>query len=464
MTNFTKQVGWSPSVPPTVPSVTVATDNGDGTGYITNPDGTVVPLVTSSTTYTFPSTVADDGVMVITGSDGSSQTVTIEYPEDVDVASNSVVGGVVQFVDSNGDPLPDLDIDLNPYISSPHPTIAAADDATVTFNSATNEWVIGFVDTDTDLVNQLTVNADGSITSQVVDVDGNPSGAPVVIPAPTALVSYTAGQPNTLAEVAAGASKAVDFGSTDFLTTNMASEIGASGVRNPNGALGYHAMVGTVVDVGGTTPVNMNGGWTRVINTVGDDTPVTIPSGIYVGQIMNLTCIGVNTCILEGTFWGIHLRRPNNTYPYTVSGEPQIRIRPYESMILVWGGGSWVVKSWEKRLYSSPVGYRENYDGSVTMNGSLFMNQSGVYVSLVLPTSLDGVITEGNTSVVVTDSYGAVSAAGDPITGAANARNTFIWTPDGSGSAVLIAAEPTEASYGVPFTISWHLETDLSLA
>lgn len=144
-----------------VAPITDATGNLEGITIA----GIDYPIAGNDTTYTFPATVADDGVMVVTDSDGVDQTVTIEFPEDVDVVSNAVVGGVVVFSDSNGDPIPALNIDLNPFVSDPHPTIAASGDATATFDATANEWTIGFVDTDTDTTYSI-------VAGQLVGSDG----------------------------------------------------------------------------------------------------------------------------------------------------------------------------------------------------------------------------------------------------------------------------------------------------
>lgn len=120
-------------------------------------DGATYPIATPAdedTTYTL--TQSGD-VLTFTGSDGSSQTITVAHPVDTDTvlgdplpdaATGIVTWPVLDAV--GGSPTGDVRTgDFSGFLSSPHPAIAASGDATATFDAVANEWTIGFVDTDT---------------------------------------------------------------------------------------------------------------------------------------------------------------------------------------------------------------------------------------------------------------------------------------------------------------------------
>ena len=237
--------------------VTILGFNIDGDDYL-------LPLAADPVTYTL---VQEGDVLTFTGSDDSTQTVTIVHPDDEDTVLGDplpdATTGIVTWPVLNADGTTTGDTrtgDFSAFLSSPHPAIAASGDATANYDAVADTWTIGFadtdtfatvsdstvtdaagnsvtvpagstynpatneittsdgqvvalmvdtdtdtfatqnadgdlvladgtivplvVDTDTDRVNQLTINADGSVTSQIVDIDGNAVGSPVVIPAP----------------------------------------------------------------------------------------------------------------------------------------------------------------------------------------------------------------------------------------------------------------------------------------
>lgn len=154
----------------------------------------IEPPVTYEWLETNP--VDGDGIVVYTGtpSDGSEpQLITIAEPtidSDTIQTGSTLVDGIVTttFTDIDGNPLSDQTLDLSELISTSHPEILAGDGITAVFDAATNGWTISssVVDTDTDIVNIITANPDGSVTSQLYDnVAGANVGPPTVIPAPS---------------------------------------------------------------------------------------------------------------------------------------------------------------------------------------------------------------------------------------------------------------------------------------
>ena len=154
------QIGWVEPTTPVPPNPTTAVDNGDGTGTITNPDGTTVPFCAECPEINAHA-LDEDGNLVITSPDGTATTYIINQDTLLGPYTDADGDGIYTAEVLNPDGTPTgttVDSDFNALISSPHP-----DPVEDTFMSAT-------------------VNADGSITLQYMNADG-PVGDPIVIPA-----------------------------------------------------------------------------------------------------------------------------------------------------------------------------------------------------------------------------------------------------------------------------------------
>ena len=147
-----------------LPAPTIAVNNGDGTGSITNPDGTVVPFCAECPV---PNTheLDGDGNLVITSGDGTSTTYVIN--------NNTLLG---PYTDTDGDGIYEAEV-LNPDGTPTGDTVTS--DFSALISSPHPDPVV-----DTDTWNEVTLNPDGSITYQLTDADGPIAGSnPVVIPA-----------------------------------------------------------------------------------------------------------------------------------------------------------------------------------------------------------------------------------------------------------------------------------------
>lgn len=181
-------------------------------------------------------------------------------------------------------------------------------------------------------------------------------------------VSYAAGAANTLAEVTAGDGKAVDFGSTPWLTTNGSVEAGAPGWRNPDGTLGYGSSR-TLLTTPGTIPVDRNGG---IFVMVGGG--FTVPVRGREGQIIHLYQAGSQdgTVYEHDTATMIGLTRDADNSIQNVSSTTKLRMRAGEVITLFGSGnGNWGVMhhsikhAWGRSPDANQDGaYRELPDGT----------------------------------------------------------------------------------------------------
>lgn len=215
----------------------VETNSNDGDGVIvwtaTGSDGTTqditIPEPTTDTSSTITGRTIVDGVVTYTSIDADSNPLPNQSLDLTSLISSdhplfAGAGGTTAAYDAASNVWTiTSDVDTFATVSGSTVTDANGNSVTVpsgsTYNPATNEITTSdgqtialmvdtdtdtfatqnadgdlvladgtivplVVDTDTDTVNQLTVNPDGSVTSQIVDIDGNPVGSPVVIPAP----------------------------------------------------------------------------------------------------------------------------------------------------------------------------------------------------------------------------------------------------------------------------------------
>ena len=352
-----------------LPAPTIAVNNGDGTGSITNPDGTVVPFCAECPV---PNTheLDDDGNLVITSGDGTSTTYVINNDTLLGPYTDSDGDGVyeAEVLSPDGTPTGDtVTSDFSALISSPHP------DPVV----------------DTDTWNEVTLNSDGSITYQLTNADGPVAGSdPVVIAAPCECLELTSHQytrADTLAEIATGKGKASDFGGQDFLGTNQAVEPASKGRRNPDGKLGYAS---TVLPAATNDPLDYNGGTFFVLS----DQTFNLEKGRYKGQIVHLTCssgsgdLQATLTTSANFFWGIARDKDNGAISKVFGPtDPEIIVRYQEFYTFVWAGTYWLIQNFNHKLrYGS--NWRENEDGTVTLWGNAPLNPAAFPAFTVFPT------------------------------------------------------------------------------
>lgn len=204
--------------------------------------------------------------------------------------------------------------------------------------------------------------------------EGSNAGNPAVKQWKPKTVGYKQTAPNTVAEVAAMNGKALDAGSTEWLTTNGLTEP-ATGKRNPNGNMGFgFDLQGTYSTNGAydgaTIPViDFNGAMVQVINP--SDLPIAVPAGTRDGQVVLFKSVasGYNPIRLSGSWRGPHMRRGDDvTYNSDLLYNGEISLRPMEQLTCTWLSNRWWINSWEK-FYKQGPGWRENEDGTYSGEG-----------------------------------------------------------------------------------------------
>ena len=207
---------------------------------------------------------------------------------------------------------------------------------------------------------------------------------------PAELVGYAQTQPNTLAEVAAGAGKAVDFGSLSKLVTNRS--LGGDGIANTDGSFGHFSKP-TALSADGVTPTVVplgEEGGSFNLSSTSSSGEFTIGSG-ETGQIMYISA-GSPTAqpiVLSGEFRGALMRVVGGSHVST-AGDLNLLIRPYEELIIIYRFGFWFIHSWTKALKFGS-GWHENEDGTVTIDPTPSpLNLAAYPAFTVAPTVLDG--------------------------------------------------------------------------
>lgn len=379
----------------------IAVDNGDGTGSFTNPDGTVVPFCAVCpvpVTYTFE--VNEAGDIVSTPSDGSDPTVlVIDHPDDVDrvYTGYTLIDGILTetYVDSNGDPLPDVVQDLSDLISAaPTP------------------------DTDNKLV--MLFDADGNVTGfQEVDIDGNDVGSPQYLSTqPNDLTrSIASGHPATaglsLGQVNKPLSSAalrsdmdgadegleVSYKSMVALFSNRAAEAGTAGMMNTDGSLGGYMINQGTVQPNAIIPTNLNNNfWIRLDGPSGGasaNANYTLAAGQYSGQLVTIHApfesrIGAmgEVTLTTGAIGGIS--RPltgaasSNEVGTVDSGDTVLTLRPNEVITLIWRGVWRIVQHNYNQFHGT--NYSEDENGYVTVWGNSPFNAAVFPAFQQLPT------------------------------------------------------------------------------
>lgn len=190
-------------------------------------------------------------------------------------------------------------------------------------------------------------------------------------------IDYAQTRPNTLAEVAAGAGKAVDFGSLGKLLTNKAD--GGSGIANPNGDFGYKYFIATSANL-----LNSNGGLQSINGTL------VLPDGIYSGQSITLYAGSVAGANVESSkLWGVGRRLSDKKIDTLHLLPTGVALRHQEKLTLVWAYGLWLAHQ-DYRLLSGN-GWCENEDGTVTIDPTPSpLNLAAYPAFTVAPTILDG--------------------------------------------------------------------------
>lgn len=169
------------------------------------------------------------------------------------------------------------------------------------------------------------------------------NGETVELVSPFVTENYAQNAANTSAEVVAGAGKAVDFGSTEWLTTNGAVEPASTGRRNPNGTMGFGSSR-NVLTTAGVIPVDKHGA-AYILLSAG----YTLPSPVYQGQVIMLYQNGVPNAptVYEHTISGlIGVSRHTDNSIRRLSTVFKLRMKDGEVITLLGSGnGSWFVQS-----------------------------------------------------------------------------------------------------------------------
>ena len=241
------------------------------------------------------------------------------------------------------------------------------------------------VDTDTSVT--VVNNADGSQSLQNVDINGNNVGVPVVISTPhIELESYKQSAPNTIVEVAAGTGKAIDFGSTAFLTTNGATEAGAAGVRNSDGKLGFNwtYLTHSITNDGLVMPNLVDNGVHYRLGVRGElsGQALQIPKPARAGNVLKISVPidsseAFDVILTSGaglSMRGIRRDASNNKVSTATSIFNTTAVRSGESVTLMAVSNSvWVVTDHQINLLGGS-NWNENENGLVTGWGNLPYN------------------------------------------------------------------------------------------
>ena len=344
-------------------------------GTLTLPDGQTVDLTHTVDTDTF-STLSGNILTLPSG-----QTYDLTHTVDTDTFA-TLSGAVITFADGST-------LDTTPTVD----TFSTLSGSILTLPSGQTYDLAHTVDTDTHMT--VVNNPDGSQSLQLVDIDGNNVGAAVPITHPVVTnTPYATAAANTIAEVNAGATTPVDFGSTNFLTTNRAVETAAAGVRNPSGRLGYFSeLAGNYANDasldGATVSLEHNGGHVYVRNAIGagDTTPIVVPNGKYEGQTLILTGFGFNEMVLSGRFFGAGIRRVSDSLIQREAAATTILFRVYETLELVWTLSRWVVRSWDKNT-TATLNWHEDVTGRINQWGVVAIPAGATEADVVLPVPL----------------------------------------------------------------------------
>ncbi|MDB4461444.1 hypothetical protein N9043_00690 [bacterium] len=253
----------------------------------------------------------------------------------------------------------------------------------------------------------LALSAETPVLLELTDSDGNtldvdltPAICGLSLDACNRLTRYALNRANTVSETSAGDGKAVDFGSTEFLTTNRAAEA-AAGVRNPDGRLGYASHLlqsnGTSEDI---STWDYNGAFYVLSNIIisNPDIPDSLGYSLappkYNGQRLELWQSGsyLQEFLLkvEGGIQGI-IRNPSTGAIYRSDVVTSCLMRGDESISLVGYFGRWLVEDFHYYLKSGD-GWRENEDGTVTIDPTPSPINPAAYPSFSeFPSIIDGV-------------------------------------------------------------------------
>ena len=339
-------VGWNEPKAPAAP--TVAVHNGDGTGTITNSDGTVVAFCSECTVDTFATLSGS----TITMADGS--TIDIPAGSTYNAATNTITT-------SDGSVVPLMtDTDTFATFDAASNSITMADGTVVP---------VGGTDTAATLSGTIINFPDG----QTIDVS------------PSEIYRTTETTPDTVANATTdNAGKSLEVDNLDWLLTNKAVEIGARGVRNTDGSQGWWKQqlpsvsndatgnLATTID-----PVS-NGAAFNLRNDTLDTTPINLANGKYAGQVLHLTNrSSVEPVVVAGVlFFGVNMREGDDkTYSDSpASSVTDISLRVSEHITLRWLSNRWYIDQWEKRPYHD-TNWRENMqDGTYDYEGNLPVN------------------------------------------------------------------------------------------